>query len=295
MNRRGLLSIILRLALALGAAAAVAFAVRPDLRAAFLAEMNDPAALPALEKDPRIHYQPPARACADDVAALLPAAMQRIETVQGRAFTKAPIIGVYDSYETYAHANGLNDSRIAAVMRAGRVLLSPTLCREERARLEGVLTHELSHVQFFGARPRSAPRPPAWFTEGLAVMASNGGGAESVSDAQARQALRDGSAVVLDAHAWTDFAAIRFVSEPVCASACDRWTYRQRLAYRQAALFVAWLGEQNPQGFMQLLRNLETGDEFENAFAQSFGDTSQKCWSRFVAETITSRSNNAPE
>lgn len=279
-----MLRFIATLTLAFVTAIALALVARPALRAAIVAEWNDPATLPALQSDPRIHHEPAARACAERIAGLLPMAMAQIESVHGRPFAKPPLIGVYASYPTYARANGLGNAGIAGVTRAGRALLSPTLCDNEHERLAGVLTHELSHVHFFGWRPRKASRPPPWFTEGLAVAASGGGGAEGVSDDDARRALRAGVRVILDDSAWTDFAAIRFEREPDCAASCDLWTFRQRLAFRQAALFIAWLRAQKPEDFQSLLRDLEHGLDFETAYAIHFDGAPNKDWARFIEE-----------
>ncbi len=276
-------------ALALAAATAASLAIRPDLRAALRAEINDPTHLPALESDARIHYEPQARACAERVAAILPGAMARIEAAHGRPFAKAPIIGVYDFFDAYARANGLGDAGIAGVSRAGRAILSPTLCRDESERLAGVLTHELSHVHFSGWRARNAPRPPAWFTEGLAVMVSDGGGAEGVSDAQAAQAIRDGYAVVLDGRSWLDFAAIGFEKEPVAPRGADPLAFRQRLAFREAGLFLAAIRDQDAAAFIGLLRDLEMGQPFESAFHKAFGATPAERWRDFRAGLQASR------
>jgi hypothetical protein len=122
------------------------------LRRYLVALFNDSRGLPALERDGRVHFEHEARACALDVAALLPAALARVEAAQQRPFARGPTIGVYASYEIYARANGLEGPAIAVVSRSERVLLSPTLCRADRARLRDVLTHELSHVHLFGWR-----------------------------------------------------------------------------------------------------------------------------------------------
>jgi hypothetical protein len=163
--------------------------------------------------------------------------LARVEAAQERPFARSPTIGVYASYDKYARANGLEDAAIAAVYRSGRVLLSPTLCGAERARLPGVLTHELSHTHLFGWRSSLfSARPPSWFTEGLAVMVSDGGGAEGVSEVEAAEALRKGYAiVVMDDGLWRDFASIRFEIEPPHDPSRDDFiSFRQRLAYRQA-------------------------------------------------------------
>lgn len=270
--------------LAVIAAAMLALALRPDLRLAARAAWNDPRLLPALADDARVHYEPEARACAEAVAKLTPRAVARIEAAHGRPFAQPPIIGVYASYDTYASANAMDDPGIAAVTRAGAALLSPTLCGKERGRLEGVLTHELSHVHFSGWRPFGAPRPPQWFTEGLAVMASNGGGAEGVREEEAAQAIRDGYRIVLDGRRWIDFAALGFEREPPRDPKLDALTQRQRLAYRQAGMFVGWLRSREEAAFLHLLRALEAGEAFEPSIESAFGENSPQLWRRYVSE-----------
>lgn len=272
-----------RFGLAFIAAAMLALVLRPDLRLAARVAWNDPRLLPALADDARVHYEAEARACADDVAAIAPRAIAQIESAHGRPFAQPPVIGVYASNDAYASANAMDDPGIAAVTRAGAALLSPTLCGKERGRLEGVLTHELSHVHLSGWRPFGAPRPPQWFTEGLAVMASNGGGAEGVSDGEAAQAIRDGYRIVLDGRRWIDFAQLGFEREPPRDPTKSALTQRQRLAYRQAGIFVGWLRRRDETAFMHLLRALEAGEPFEGAFQSAFDESAPSLWRRFVS------------
>lgn len=276
-------------ALALAAAILVSLAVKPQLRAALLAELNDPADLPALPSDGRIHFQPEARACAEAMAAALPAAVAKIEAEHGRPFARPPIVGVYDDFAAYARANGLGDDKVAGVSRAGRAVLSPSLCKSESWRLASVLTHELSHVHFFGWRPRTAPRPPQWFTEGLAVLASDGGAAETVTDADAAQAIRDGHAIVLDDSPWTNFRSIPFAAAPPCGPGCELRTFRQRLAYRQAALFIGWLRRSDPAAFSRLMRDLESSAPFDAAFRAAFREPPPARWRDFTGSLQASR------
>lgn len=265
-------------------AIAVSVALHPGLRHWLIATINDPKRLPALDADPRVRFEPAARDCAQEVAALLPKAIETIETEHGRAFAKPPTVAVYDSFDVYARANGLGDPRIAGVSRAGRALISPGLCGRKNGRLAGVLTHELSHVHFFGWRSRLSPRPPQWFTEGLAVMASHGGAAEGVSDADAIEAIRKGFRIVINDAPWMDFSAIPFEREPQNDSSLDDRAYRQRMAFRQASVFLQWLRSTNAQGFARLLRSLEANDDFEKAFGASLGTDPQEQWRRFVAQ-----------
>jgi len=268
------------------AAGCVAVATVPMLRHYLVALFNDPRDLPVLESDGRVHFEPEARACALEVAALLPTALARVEAAQERPFARSPMIGLYASYENYARANGLENPAIAAVSRSGRVLLSPTLCGKERARLPGVLTHELSHTHLFGWRSSLfSARPPSWFTEGLAVMVSDGGGAEGVSEVEAAEALRKGYAiVVMDDGLWRDFASIRFEIEPPHDPSRDDFiSFRQRLAYRQAGMFVAWLRERDPDAFVKLLRRIENGESFRDSFHVSYAANPLEPWQNFVS------------
>ena len=259
-----------------------AVATIPMLRHYLVALVNDPRDLPALESDARVHFQPDAKACALDVAALLPAAIARVEIAQGRPFARSPTIGVYVSYDAYARANGLENPNIAATSRSGRVILSPTLCGKERARLPGVLTHELSHAHLSGWRSSLfSARPPSWFTEGLAVMVSGGGGAEGVSEAEAAAAICRGYAIVVkDEGLWVDFASIPFEIDPPRDNLAMP---RQRLAYRQAAMFVAWLRERDPDAFARLLLRIENGELFRDLFRASYAASSSEQWRNFVA------------
>jgi hypothetical protein len=271
---------------ALAAAGCVAVAAVPMLRHYLVALFNDPRDLPVLDSDARVHFEPEARACAFEVAALLPAALARVEAAQERPFARRPTIGVYASYENYARANGLENPAIAAVSRSGRVLLSPTLCGAERARLRGVLTHELSHTHLFGWRSSLfSARPPSWFTEGLAVLVSDGGGAEGMSEEEAAEALRRGYAIVVtDDGQWRDFASIRFEIEPPRDPSRDDFgAFRQRLAYRQAGMFVSWLRERDPDAFAALMLRIENGESFGDSFHASYAASLSREWRTFVA------------
>ena len=269
---------------ALLAAAGVAALAVPAIRHYVVARLNDPAGLPALASDSRVRFEQGAKACAEAVAALLPGAVARIEAAQGRPFAAAPIVAVFSSYETYGRANSFGTPFVAGVSWSGRVTLSPALCGDERVRLPGVLTHELSHSHFFGWRSEFLKRPPSWFTEGLAVFASDGGGAEGVSDARAVDAIRDGYAIVVDDDTlWPSFAGIAFAREPPRDPAsADPVTPRQRLAYRQASMFVAFLSQGDPQAFAAFLDALYAGERFEPAFEKAFRAPVATAWARFV-------------
>ena len=253
----------------------------PMLRHYLVAVVNDPTGLPALETDPRVHYEAGAKACALAVASLLPAAIERVEKAQRRPFAREPAIGVYASHEAYAKANGLEDPTIAATSRSGRVVLSPRLCDREFSRLDGVLIHELSHAHLVGWRfSLLTRRPPSWFTEGLAVMVSAGAGAESVSERAAAEAIANGYAILVgDEGLWVDFDLIPFENDPPR----DTLLPRQRLAYRQAAMFIEWLNHLDAQAFGSLLLLVEDGENFKESVRASYGRGTLQLWHGFVS------------
>ena len=115
-------------------------------------------------------------------------------------------------------------------------------------------------------------------------MASNGGGAEGVSEAEAAQAIRDGYRVVLDGRRWIDFATLGFEREPPPDPKKDALTQRQRLAYRQAGMFVRWLRMRDETAFLQLLRALEAGRPFGPSFELAFGESAPSLWRAFVSD-----------
>lgn len=262
----------------------VAILISPPLHHYMVALLHDPGNLQALESDRRIHYEEGAEGCALDVAAILPAAIELVEARQGRPFRSEPIVGVYASYDLYARANGLEEPNIAATSRSGRVILSPTLCGPSHDRAAGVLTHELSHSHLFGWRSSIfSARPPSWFTEGLAVMVSNGGAAEGVSDLDAASAITRGDEIVIeDDGLWTDLASIPFQSNTKLGPQ-EHGVSRQRLAYREAGMFVAWLQESDPLAFSRFLNDLENGEPFGRSFRSAFGESPAARWKQFVA------------
>jgi hypothetical protein len=81
-------------------------------------------------------------------------------------------------------------------------------------------------------------RLPHWFKEGLAVMVSGGGGAEGVSELQARDAIRRGDHIAIESsNSLLNLAAVKFVQPPEIPDT----SFRILMAYRQAGMFVTFL------------------------------------------------------
>ena len=155
----------------------------PAVRHLVLGLWNLPDRLPALAGNSQVHFEPGAEDYARDVAALLSDAITRVEVVHGRPFVRPATVGVYATMEAYAIANGRGSTVPVGITTFGRVNLSPKLFSTQHQRLRAILTHELSHAHVVGwIGGVTYIHLPNWFKEGLAVLVSDGGGAELVSE-----------------------------------------------------------------------------------------------------------------
>src|SRR5258706_192147 len=192
---------------------------------------NSPEGLAALLENPQVHYEPGASEYGRTVADLLPTAVARVEAIQQRQFAHPVTIGVYVSREAFAAANGVGDSGAVGVTFFGHVILSPGLFSAQRQRSPAHLTHELSHAHLQSwLSPLAYIRLPNWFKEGRAVMVSGGGGAERVSEVQAREAIRSGDHIAVEsAGSLLNLAAVKFEQRPEIPNT----SFRILMAYRQ--------------------------------------------------------------
>ncbi len=244
------------------------------------ASLHDPHALPAVEEDSRVHYEAGARAYAEAVAKILPGAMAKIEAVHGAPFGGSFIVAAYASEDAYAAANGRGDATPGGVTFLSRITLSPRLWRTKPEQFEAYLTHELSHEHLFSHLSSvDYFRIPAWFMEGLAVMASDGGGAQFVSIEEAKRAIGEGRVIetpdepYLPGNFSLKFPP-RYNGENIYR--------RAHMAYRQAGMFVAYLRDKNPAAFKSLLHRLLSGERFKTAFQASFGSSVAGNWTKFA-------------
>jgi len=274
-------AVILIAVVGLGLCAGVAEAGSPTVRHITTAIWNSPERLPALPEVPSIHYEPGARDQARRVAAILPAAVRRVEMVQGRPFARPVIIGVYASPAAFAVANGVGTADVGGVTFMGRITLSPALFTRRPDRLEPVLTHELSHAHLAGWMGVFATiRLPNWFKEGLAVLVSRGGGAEGVTDVEAREAICRGDRIAInEAGSLMHLSAVDFEHAPTG----PRLPGRVEMAYRQAALFVRYLRDADPDAFARMMHDIEDKRPLKDAVPASYGATIAVLWSHFVA------------
>jgi hypothetical protein len=282
MRRRIFWMIIAAVPLALitlAAGTAVAF---PAARHIASALWNLPDRLPALPENSLVHFEPGAEDYAHDVAALLPAAVARIEAVHGRRFEHLVAVGVYMTPEAYAAANASGSAGAVGVTAFGRVVLSPTLNRPQHWRLRAILTHEMSHAHLQGYISTVAwVRLPNWFKEGLAVMVSGGGGAELVDEQEARAAIERGEHIVInDTGSFKNLSEIAFQRAPARATA----SHRTVMAYRQAGMFVGFLHDSDTPGFARMMNAILDGRPFVEALDAAYHQDVQSLWQQFAQQ-----------
>jgi hypothetical protein len=261
-----------------GAAAALSL---PMGRHIVVGLWNLPDWLPALPDNGQVHYQPGAEDFARDVAALLPDAIARVEAVHGRRFAHPVTVGVYAAPAAYAAANGLGSTIPDGVTFADRVYLSPKLFRPQHQRLRAILTHELSHAHLQGWIGQYAYlRLPHWFKEGLAVMVSDGGGAELVSEEEAQAAIQRGQQIVIDeAGSLQNLGDLRVDRTPPNKAP---W-YPVVLAYREAGMFVTYLRESDRPAFDRMMNAIFDGRTFAQAVTIGYHDDARSLWQKFIA------------
>jgi hypothetical protein len=243
-----------------------------------------PDRLPALSGNSQAHYERGAEAYARDVAALLPAAIAQIEAAHGRSFAHPVIVGLYATPEAYAAANGRGvaggPTGPRGVTFYGRVNLAPELFLQERQRLPAILTHELSHAHIQGwVGVMNYLRLPKWFTEGLAVMTSGGGGAEAVSEEHARTAIEQGERLDIgDAGSLRNLIEFRLEKAPPNK---PQW-YPIVMAYRQAGMFVTYLRDSDGPAFNLMMNAILDGRPFAEAVAAGYRADAHSLWLSFV-------------
>ncbi len=280
--RRRIVWIVVGVPLALATVAAGTAAALPLVRHMAWGLWNVPDRLPSLAENSRVHFEPGAEDYARDIAALLPAALARVEAVQGRPFAHPVTVGAYVTPEAFAAANGLGSTVPVGVTFFGRVNLSPKLLLSyQRRRLPAILTHELSHAHLQGwIGMNGVLHVPSWFNEGLAVMVSGGGGAELVSEREARAAIQRGEQITIDdAGGLKNFGGIQFDKAP---AKTEPFWYPAVMAYRQAGMFVSYLRETDGTAFARLLDAILDRRSFAEAVDAGYHQDVRTLWQKFA-------------
>ena len=218
-----------------------------------------------VDSAPDVRYQPGQEDRAKAVAGMMDDSVRRVESVFNTKLNRPVIycLRTENEYATYTAAAGSRGS--CTVL--GEVCLSPKI-QDNDAELRGILVHEMTHaaiLQRIGAW-KHLRKVPAWFDEGLAVYVSDGGGAEKVSEAEAREAILAGK---------------HFDPERTGKAYADSFNLAPHMFYRQAGMFVGQLIKQTPTFVPSILTELERGLDFPDAFERAAGLPIPVAWDHF--------------
>lgn len=208
----------------------------------------------AIPTDYRILHEPGAEAFARRLAPLLSSAIAEVEAAHYQSFAKRVTVHICGTAECFNYYVPQPPNLAAAVVFDNRVLLHPRLFTTEPDRLEPILVHELSHLhlgQRIGHYSRSVP---VWFHEGLASLVAKGGGADLVSEEQAKQAILAGKHF-----------------DPAMQHDVAGENLSMAVLYRQCLMFVARLQVRSAASFRELLLAIQRRESFDSAFSSAYG------------------------
>jgi len=175
-----------------------------------------------------------------------------------------------ESYSKFANAS------IESIGSAttDEIYLSPKN-RENIGTFPKILAHELSHIhlrQHIGTW-QYVTDIPGWFHEGIAVISSNGGGAEKISKKQAAQSLNRGH----------HFIPIEIGSIFGHESAHE-YGLKPQMFYRQAELFVRYLQQSDSHAFKNSYIGIIKGEKFSEVWKKHYGMNVTELWNQFLNE-----------
>ncbi len=224
--------------------------------------------------DARVLYEPGAAAFAPEVASALPSAIEKVESAQYLPFSAPVHVYLCSSDESYYKLTGTT----ARAVVTSKLFLSRTLLAEPNL-VPLYLTHELSHLHLLKCLGilRFQGNLPSWFTEGLAALVSDGGGAERVSDSKAIEAINQGQTFIPDEGRGV-LASLLF---PRYGS---YWNLEQQMFYHQAMLFVDFLRKKDKAAFKRLLLDIQSGLPFSVSLSNSYGMSLADLWNLFLQE-----------
>lgn len=237
--------------------------------------LQTPDELTPFPNDQRVWYEQGAYQNAKTISEALDNSIEQIEHKQFRPFNASIEIYVFSKHETFDHY-AVHNKAAGETHASRKTLISPKLSNTDE-RLPRLLTHELSHYHLFSHTGiYDGLVLPTWFIEGLAVWASNGGGAERVSKEQAIHALLSGDHINITTRRVLFFGE---KSKP--------FKMEQHMFYRQSGLFVEYLHNKNEENFKSFLLKILDGESFESTFVYFFNDKPKTAWIKFVKSLKT--------
>jgi len=213
-----------------------------------------------LAADERVRYEPGGQAYAARVAELLPDAILQVESAHYRPFAGQVTVYVCATSDCFDLRVPGAGRFTAAVIHDNRVLLAPRLFEREPGRLYPVLVHELSHLHLGQRLGHYTMRIPVWFHEGLASLAAASGGADLVTEDDARRAIVVGAYFLPDA-----------AHDETRRKYADQWQLKISMLYRQSMMLLADWRSTSEERFRALLVSLQQRAPFDEAVNAAFG------------------------
>jgi hypothetical protein len=230
--------------------------------------------LDILEGSGNIYYEPGAEDLAQLAAANLPISLDKVRQSQYLPFKNPEKIKVYvfndiDRYARFSQASNLTRGSSTT----DEIYISAKL-RDKIDTLPGILTHELSHVhirQYTGTW-RYIRDVPGWFLEGIAVLVSSGAGAETVSEQQAVEYLKENGMFELQAKGGS--YRHKYAHD---------YGLKPHMYYRIASLYVNYLRQTDPAAFEAAYKEMLLGSSFRDAWEKHYGKSNAELWQDFLA------------
>ena len=226
------------------------------------------------KNEERIHYESGMEELARLAMEYLDKSGSEVAEVEYVPFKNFSRINVYifSDYERYAVYSNTNGGRAGS--SKDDIFISPRLMNEKES-LSGIFKHELSHIhlrQYVGSWTY-VYGIPAWFKEGLAVVTSDGAGAEGVTDKEAIFSILDGQH--FNPEEGTGVFNLKHAHD---------YGLKPHMFYRQAGLFVSFLKDINEPAFKKSYMGLISGEEFEEVWLQYYDRSIAKLWEEFISK-----------
>lgn len=226
-------------------------------------------------EDTRINYESGAENLTKLVKENLNESIKIIESEEFIPIKEPNLISLYifndkDHYSGYSFTS--NKTRGSA--STNEIYLSPIL-NERINSLSRILKHELSHIhlrQYIGTWSYTL-NIPSWYHEGLAVVTSDGGGAERVSDEEAIKEINNGRHFKLSDSG--SFFGHKSASD---------FNLKPHMYYRQASLFIRFLQRKDIQAFKNSYIGLTNGEDFKEIWYKHYNESLSSLWSKFLTE-----------
>jgi hypothetical protein len=231
---------------------------------------NEPKGFHEYESDSRILYETGAEANARIVADSLNIIMKCIEKKQYFPFINKVKIYIFSDLKNYERHSPSKGSA-GSTFGSRYIILSPKKANTTK-RLPRVLAHELSHFQMSGYTSIfKLLLLPTWFKEGLAVWASEGTGAENVTESEAQLAILENkqiNPVYHEAIFWGKRSHPKDMST--------------HMFYRQSGMFIEYLYQIDSTRFKKLFYMLYEKNEFEKSVILAYDKPIELLWEDFI-------------